>query len=210
MAKNDLWNYYGQINGLKVLNPMRDRFQKKKILNNNEISIVYLGRLDISKGVIDLVDAFNSYCLIFPETIIRLQIAGSGSQIQKVKFLVEKNKNVSFVGALPYSEIDDYLNKAHYTIIPSKFDNLPTVGLESLMNQTPILISNTTGLTNELMEGVECFKFDANVESMIRLFEKIEKQIDINKQQQMSINARKTFLKKFSVESYFFAMEKII
>jgi glycosyltransferase involved in cell wall biosynthesis len=101
---------------------------------------------------------------------------------------------------LTYEKIDAYLNQSHFTIIPSKIDNLPTVGLESLMNKTPLLISNNTGLSDYLVDGKDCFKFDSTVESMISLFEKVESKFDSH--EQMSDEARKTFTAKFSLNSY--------
>jgi len=208
-AKEDLLTYFGQKNGLKILNPMKDRFIQKEILSEKEIIIVYLGRIDASKGVIDMINAFNSYCLKKPDTIIRIKIAGSGSQREEAIGLMKQNCNITYAGGLTYNQVDSYLSNAHFTIIPSKFDNLPTVGLESLMNKTPLLISYTTGLTQELTDGFECVKFDPNVESMVSLFGNIEN-MGIHTQQILESNARKTFLEKFSVKSYFHSIESII
>ncbi|MNY73449.1 hypothetical protein D3C86_2122430 [compost metagenome] len=76
------------------------------------------------------------------------------------------------------------------------------------MNKTPLLISNTTGLTDYLIEGKECFKFDSNIDSIVLLFEKIEKNID--KQEQMSKDARATFLNLFSMDNYCNEFSKMI
>ena len=91
------------------------------------------------------------------------------------------------------------MNQSHFTIIPSKFDNLPTVGLESLMNQTPLLISSATGLADYLEEGKDCFKFTPSVDAIEELFGKIESNTN---NEQMSLNARNTFLNKFSISNY--------
>jgi glycosyltransferase involved in cell wall biosynthesis len=104
------------------------------------------------------------------------------------------------LGGLKYSAIDDYLKESHFTIIPSKYDAFNVVGIESLMNQTPLLISNTTGLADYLTDGKECFKFDPNVSSMVSLFDKIEN--NFNLYEQMSFDARATFLDKFGMETY--------
>lgn len=200
LAKNDLQVFFNVKKGLVVLNPMMERFEKKILISKDSIVISYLGRLDSSKGVVNLVHAFNNYKQKFANTKIILKIAGSGSQESEIINLAKKNTSIHYIGGLSYDKIDDYLNKSHFAIIPSKFDNLPTVGLESIMNQTPLLISNSTGLADYLIDGKECFKFDSNIGSMILLFEKVENNFE--SWEQMSINARDTFLLKFSIEKY--------
>lgn len=199
LAKLDLEKYYAVKNGIVVLNPMKDRLKNKTILKKN-IVISFLGRLDPSKGVIDLVTAFKIYSKKNKTSNIILNIAGTGIQENKIKQLIENESKIFYLGGLSYDKIDDYLGKSHFTVIPSKVDNLPTVGLESLMNQTPLLISNDVGLANYLEDGVDCFKFNSDVKSMISLFERVENNFDM--QIQMSFHARNTFLAKFNIENY--------
>ncbi|MEO8234790.1 MAG: glycosyltransferase family 4 protein [Flavobacterium sp.] len=208
MAKKDLLNYFSAKNGVVVLNPMADRFVSKIPISNENIIISYLGRLDISKGVFDLIEAFNSYKEKKMNSKIILNIAGSGSQESEIVEIIKDNSSVIFLGALSYEKIDDYLNKSHFTIISSKFDNLPTVGLESLMNKTPLLISNSTGLTNYLTDENDCFKFDSNLDSLIKVFEKVE--ANFNSHQVMSENARKTYEEKFTLSDYCANMLELI
>lgn len=208
LAKEDLEKYFHCQNSVKVLNPMKDRFTEKITVDSDFIVISYLGRLEPSKGVVELIDAFLAYKNKFQTSKILLNIAGNGNQHDQILELSNSHNHINFHGALPYNEIDQYLNKSHYTIIPSKFDNLPTVGLESMMNQTPLLISNGTGLTRELTDEVECFKFNPTLEEMISLFEKVKnnhKNCDF-----MGTEARKTYLQKFGTDSYCAKIKKII
>jgi len=208
LANEDLKKYFDLKNGIKVLNPLKDRFYKKNEISPNLIVISYLGRLEPSKGVLDLIKAFVKYKRKFTDSKIILNIAGTGSQQEKIQSLIDNNPGIIYHGGLSYDKIDTYLNESHFTVISSKFDNLPTVGLESMMNQTPLLISNTTGLSSELEEGLECFKFNSTIEEMVLLFERVENNFD--KQQEMGINARKTFLKKFGIYTYCQTIEKLV
>lgn len=200
MAKKDLKDYYANNKGVVILNPMPDRLKAKINISEDNIIISFLGRLDLSKGVFELVTAFKLYVAKVQTSMIRLNIAGSGSQQEEIIKLIKGISSIHFVGGLPYDKIDEYLNKSHFTIITSKFDAFNVVGLESMMNATPLLISNTTGLSEYLTEGKECFKFDANVDAMVELFEKIENNFESH--EQMSMNARATFLNKFSMKEY--------
>lgn len=208
LAKLDLENFYSYNKGIVLLNPMTDRFKNKLTISNEKIVISYLGRLDPSKGVLELIEAFQQYKKKCPTSNIIIQIAGSGNQEVIIKKLAKANYSIHFLGQLEYHKIDDYLNKSHYCIIPSKSDNLPTVGLESLMNQTPLLVSKATGLADYLVEGKDCYKFDPNVESILALFNTIETKFNDNRQ--MGVNARDTFLNQFTISNYCEDLKQII
>jgi glycosyltransferase involved in cell wall biosynthesis len=208
LARKDLESFFRSNKGLVVLNPMVDRFKNKKVISNENVVISYLGRLDPSKGVVDLIKAFLKYIRENPKSKLILNIAGGGSEASVISELIKDCPFMHYVGGLPYNKIDEYLNASHFAIIPSKFDNLPTVGLEAMMNQTPLLIANSTGLTSYLVDGKECFKFDSNIESMVQLFHKVEK--DINKNEQMSFEARNTFLNQFSIDTYCNSFSQIV
>lgn len=200
LAKDDLKSFYGAKNSFVLLNPMVDRFEKKQPISSENITISFLGRFDPSKGIVDLIKAFSKYRQANPNSKIILNIAGSGSQEAEIKELIKHNNAIHYIGFLTYDKIDAYLSQSHFTIIPSKIDNLPTVGLESIMNQTPLLISNNTGLTQYLTDEKDCFKFDPTIDSMVTLFEKIENKSDCF--DQMSKESRITFLNNFSMKSY--------
>lgn len=208
LAKKDLASFHGIRNVAVVLNPMVDRFQSKKNLIKNIIIISYLGRLDASKGVIDLIKAYNEYKMKVKNSKVILRIAGTGSQTVKIKELVNSSMGIEYFGGLKYDCIDDYLNESHFTVIPSKHDAFNVVGVESMMNQTPLLISNTTGLADYLTDGKECFKFDSNIASMVALFGRVESNFDL--QEQMSRNARILFLEKFSMKMYCDTFSKFV
>ena len=200
LAKEDLELFFGIKNSFVLLNPMIDRFGVKKTLSTDSITISFLGRFDPSKGVIDLIEAFLIYKDKNPSSKIILNIAGGGRQEAEIKALVKNHEEINYFGLLPYHGVDDYLNKSNYTIIPSKSDAFNVVGIESIMNQTPLLLSTRTGLSHYLVDGKECYKFDPTIESMVDLFEKVENNIACYKQ--MSIEARATFIDKFTIQRY--------
>lgn len=199
-AKEDVFNYFLIKESVVVLNPIMDRFIEKINISKTKIVISFLGRLDISKGVLDLVKAYLLHIKKVPNSQIVLNIAGSGVLENELVMLISDVKTINFLGKLPYDKVDSYLNKSHYTIIPSKFDNLPTVGLESLMNETPLLISNQTGLSEYLTDNYDCYKFEPTMNSIIQVFERVESNFDF--QNEMAKNARKTYEENFKMNTY--------
>lgn len=200
MSELDLYRVYNIQKSKVILNSISDRYKTKSQISGNKIIISYLGRLDPSKGVKELIEAFKKYKLSFPDSKLLLNIAGGGTLEKFFKEMTNEIDGIRFLGPLKYSEIDDYLCNSHFTVIPSLFDNLPTVGLESLMNATPLLISSNTGLTEYLTEGENCFKFNINDNSLFELFGKLE---TLNEELiTMRINARETYQNLFSMEKY--------
>lgn len=208
LSKLDLIDYFKINKGIKVLNPMNDRFQVIKESNANEILLSYLGRIDKSKGIFLLVEAFNLYSQQNIKTRIRLQIAGSGSEENDLLKAIKPNNKVNYIGGLTYDKVDGFLRKGTHTIIPSYCDNLPTVGIESLMNGIPLLISKNTGLTLELEEDVSCITFNPKTNELIELFNDLDN--DKYNYLQLKVNARKIYLEKFSVDSYCETIVKLI
>jgi glycosyltransferase involved in cell wall biosynthesis len=199
-AKLDLKAHYKLDKTIVLLNPMVDRFSEKAKISTNEIVISYLGRLDKSKGIVELISAFEIYKSQNQHSKIILNIAGNGSLST---FVTEKSKTIAglqFYDFLAYKNIDSYLNASHFVIIPSKIDNLPTVGLEALMNQTPLLISNQTGLADYLIDGASCYKFDPSEKGILSLFHKVETNFFEHKK--MEFSARATYIKQFSINTY--------
>ena len=61
LGKEDLKSFFGAKNATVLLNPMIDRFKVKENISSNSIIISFLGRLNPTKGVIDLVKAYIKY-----------------------------------------------------------------------------------------------------------------------------------------------------
>jgi glycosyltransferase involved in cell wall biosynthesis len=172
LANEDLIKYFKLNKGIVILNPLKDRFKEKPISYHykNEKLITYLGRLDDAKGIEDLVLAYNKYIEKNPNSIVKLRIIGKGNLANFVKENIVINSKIEFIEGISYEEVDHYLSESYFNIIPSKTDNLPTVGIESLMNAVPIIISNSTGLTHYLEDNVNCFKIDSNIDSILKVF----------------------------------------
>jgi glycosyltransferase involved in cell wall biosynthesis len=201
LAAADLEKFYQVYHHKTVVNPLTDRFKGKITTNQKDITLTFLGRLDDNKGIFMLLEAYERYITNHPESNIKITIAGNGPDKEKVTELIKKTPNIDFRGEVNYGDVDHLLNASDFTIIPSKADNLPTVGLESLMNQTSLLVSNQTGLTTYLEDGIDCVKFNPNVDAIYKVLEKTET-FTRDQISEMGINARKTYQKLFTIENY--------
>ena len=191
-----------------VLNPLKDRYAKPDKTDYDKIVISYLGRFEISKGVIELLKAFLEYTGSNSQTKIRLQFAGRGSLTDEIAKICLNNQAIILKGSVPYNEVDNYLRLSDYVIIPSLSDNLPTVGIESLMNGVPLLLSAQTGFAHYMEDGVNSYLFQPSVEGILDVFKKIE--INQSKYNYMSINARKAYLDNFTLHGYYSKISELL
>lgn len=198
LAKEDLEKTFGVSNCTLVPNAIPDRYETTT-LDQDGITLSYLGRLVPTKGVLDMVAAFKEYLIIVPHSVLRLRLAGSGKQESDLLAMIDGVPQITFVSQLPYKEIDEFLRTSSFSIIPSKFDNLPTAGIESLMNKVPLLISEHTGLTKYIEHGKSGFVFSPEKEAMKVLFSEIEQ---INNTMAMRVAARKVYDDHFSMPNY--------
>lgn len=110
----------------------------------------YLGRLSEEKGLETLIDAANR----MPEH--RLIIIGEGPMKNKLQNLAMEN--ITFVGALEWDKLKQFVNKAQFTVIPSEWYEVgPLTAIESLCLGTPVLgarIGNIPALIDEPSTGL--------------------------------------------------------
>jgi glycosyltransferase involved in cell wall biosynthesis len=191
-----------------ILNAIEDRKSKERNLLKRKkfYKISYLGRLDPSKNVKLLLTSFIEFKEKNPTSILSLSVAGSGQDSKEIKRVCNKYEYLNFEGALSYNKVDSFLSNTDYTIIPSISDNLPTVGIESLMNGTPILISVDTGLSKYCSNNKNSIIFKPTKKGLIKLFEKVLNDDFLD----MKLEARKLFEKKFSIATYCKEFENLI
>jgi glycosyltransferase involved in cell wall biosynthesis len=208
LAKKDICETFNinPNNTRVILNAIEDR-NKNRINTYNPKLITYLGRLDPSKNVTLLVESFIEFKMKNPTSDLRLNIAGSGPKSKEISSICYKYSFLNFKGAIPYEKVDDLISNSAYTIIPSLSDNLPTVGIESLMNGTPIIISNKTGLSKYCFNGKNSIVFNPIKSELIKIFEKISNEIPNEK---IRSEARNLFEKKFNINTYSKEIEKLV
>ena len=210
-AKTDLAGFFKNKNGITILNPLPDRLLNQIPKNSTKkIIIAYLGRLDPTKNVLEMLQAFSIHLKEYPESSLELRIAGSGILEESIKTKVKEMEEVKFLGKLNYSQVDGFISESHYLIVPSKFDNLPTVVLEALMNATPVLVSKSTGTAHYLTDDFDGFLFNKDIESMKKLFDRVYLDSSNIKIEEMAKNARETYQRLFTLEKYYEEMEKVI
>lgn len=131
-------------------------FEKQYSIPANNSVILYLGRLIKRKGVLDLIEAFDS----INKDNKTLLIAGDGELKQQCIDFVNNNEinNVCFVGKIQPKERAAFYKRACVMVLPS----YPYKGVieawgltvnESLQFGTPVIATNCVGAAYDLLDG---------------------------------------------------------
>ena len=184
----------------------------------DDIVIVYSGRVNKDKGVSELIDAI---LLIKDAPKLKLMIIGGtfyGNTNQDDEFIsILKKKaqkirdKIVFTGFVPYKEIPNYLQMADFAVLPSMWDE--PFGLtiaEAMAAGLPVITTRSGGIP-ELCEGVativEREDITKNLAAAIHdLYHNPEKR---NKMAKAIVERAKLFDKEEYVKKIFAALESI-
>lgn len=117
------------------------------------IKIGVVGRLVEKKGVDTLIAA--AAILKSKNINVELEIAGSGPLEQELKTQVrnaDMENSVSFIGALPHTEVADFISALDVFVLPCKqdrdgdMDGIPVVLMEAMMSGIPVISTQLSGI----------------------------------------------------------------
>ena len=122
--------------------------------------LLYIGTIIRKKGVFELPNILEKVTAEYPEATLVL-IGADASDIQtgasstwelvSQKMKTKNLKNATYLGKIPYQEVQDYIKKAHVCVFPSFAETLGMVTIESMALQKPVVNTNI-GWAQELME----------------------------------------------------------
>jgi len=184
-------------------------------------SLIYVGKLNFSKGVPQLIKAFKQICQD-EEIKCELFLAGSGKGKEKDEIykLVKNEKNIHFLGQLEQEKLSNYFKKSDLFVLPSFYDGFPNVLLEALSCGCRAIITDLPGIKQTLektcgesevvkylplpkMESIDQPKKDELPEFIKNLKELIKEQIMICKHEKKDLEYAKKVKTKFSWEALF-------
>ena len=129
-------------------------------LNNDDFLLVYSGRVNREKGIMELLEAID---LLKEKPHIKLMVIGSsffGNATNDDEFMKElkakaksMQSRIIFTGFIPYSDMPSYLSMADIAVIPSMWDDpFPTTVLEAQAIGLPIITTRRGGIPEEVTE----------------------------------------------------------
>lgn len=124
--------------------------------------ILYIGTIIRKKGVLELPDIFKKVRKKYPEA--KLVLIGSDSydiqtkskstwELMQQECSDEDLKAISYLGKIPYNEVQEFIKKANVCVFPTFAETLGMVTIESMALQKPVVNSNIGWAQELLVDG---------------------------------------------------------
>jgi len=151
-----------------------DRMEARRALNLPDGRLIlYVGRLESAKGVLDLLDAFGRIASGSPK--LRLALVGSGSEMPRCQEAVAKWPGRVFVpGAQPLAQVGQWTAACDILTLPSWNEGTPNVVLEALASGRRVVATQVGGIpdvlcSTDLGEMVPPRRPDLLAEALVRV-----------------------------------------
>jgi glycosyltransferase involved in cell wall biosynthesis len=166
---------------------------------------LYVGRIEPEKGLLTLIKAFES-------TGFNLKIIGfstSGFDDELKNYLKNKNENIEFLGRKSFNEIQGYLCKCAFTIVPSEwYDNFPNSILESYAFRKCVIATNIGSLKEMVLDGETGLLF--KIKNHLDLREKITRLFNNGAEcRRLGLNAFARLNTEYSEKEHYVKLIKI-
>lgn len=141
-------------NGIELEN-----FQNSKPEIFEKETILYIGTLIRKKGVLELPEIFHKVRNVLPQA--KLILIGGDSydiktnsnstwELMQNQFTADDLKNVSYLGKIPYHEIQNHIRNANVCVFPSFAETFGMVTIEAMALQKAV-VNSDIGWSKELI-----------------------------------------------------------
>jgi glycosyltransferase involved in cell wall biosynthesis len=135
---------------------VRDRLEARQKLDIDPASqaVVYIGRMDVKKGLRELVEAA---ALLRPERPnLHVYLVGEGPDRPIIEKAIQAHNAAGYIHALPGCAFDDvagWMAAANLVTLPSYMEGCPNVVLEALASGRPVVATNVGGIPEIMNEA---------------------------------------------------------
>ena len=158
--------------------------------------IFSLRRLDPTKGIHILIQAFKTICDRYPK--LQLVIAGDGPEAQNLKDLAASlgiSEKVHFIGTVSLADGIAFLKGAEMTVVPSISEAGGLINVEAQAASCPVVASDVGGIPEYISHGDGGLLFKSG--DADDLAEKMARIIDDEKLKQKLVGAGLRYSKRF-------------
>jgi glycosyltransferase involved in cell wall biosynthesis len=190
--KNDNVKYIG--NGVDqnkyYPNDARNEFDEKYVL--------FVGRIGYRKGVFDFLECAEN--IIKTNKDIKFKMIGKGPLLEKAINQISDKKlssNVEILGYVDENKLIDLYRNAYLTLIPSYYEGLPNVLLESMASGVPVIATKVGGVPEVISDGTNGILVDPG--DVDEMFNKLNYLIENTRiRDDIGIQARNTIIKRYT------------
>jgi len=178
-------------------------FTPKYFKNNNEIKILYVGRLEENKGVGVISEVISRICSEFPNVVflfIGQNKKCEGSNFTWRDYIRYKTGecNVIFFDPISTKELIKFYQQSQICIFPSIFEAFGMVVLEAMACGKPVIVTRVGAFPEIVVNDVNGILISPeNSEELLRAIKRLL--CDEMLREKLGENARKTIEEKFSL-----------
>ena len=148
-GKANTFTYYSGVDTYKFYpsSKIRKDFRNRLGYIDDDFVILFVGRLTKSKGVYDLLEAYD--CLLSANLSIKLLLVGSLSEETSLKKRIQRlgiKGRVTLTGGVGHEDIPGFMNAADAFVLPSWMEGLPNVVMEACACELPVIASAVGGI----------------------------------------------------------------
>lgn len=151
-----------------IPNVVGKEYNSRSHLNNNDL--IYVGRLEPEKGVLDLIEITEKIKITIPD--IKLDIYGEGSQLDMMKKLTKEKdleSNIIFHGFKAPEDLKKAYAKSSLFVLPSHKESFGIVILEAMSCGVPtIAFDEATGAKDIIENKIDGYIIkNRNIDEMV-------------------------------------------
>lgn len=129
-------------------------------VNNSKMKLItFVGRIEKTKGVKDLIDAIEKI-----DANIKCVLIGDGEYKKELVEYVNNNTNIKnkvwFLGSLNAEEVNNWIALSKLVVLPSYYETQGIVLLEANSHKKPVIASNINGINEVITDGVNGLLFE--------------------------------------------------
>jgi len=133
----------------------------KPTKEKNDNILLSVGRINPVKGFEIIIESLSSVIKKFPDVILRIVGPVQDEEyLQKLKATASRvncEKNVEFIGPVPYSQIGEFYNSSTIFILTSKDEGQSNVTLEAMACGKPVIATPVGAIPDVINDGVNGF-----------------------------------------------------
>jgi len=148
-----------------LFTPMNSRTKKSN--QNVKIHILLVALLDPKKGVPYLLEALAR--LKTKRNDFALDIVGDGpskGEYEEMAFKLGLTEVVHFHGLKPKKEVAEFMRRSEFFVLPSEWENLPSVLIEAMASGLPIIATKVGGIPEIINEETGVLVLPKNAEAL--------------------------------------------
>ncbi len=135
---------------------------KKQLRSENELTVLYVGRLERFKGVTILAEAIPHVLREFPN--VRFVLAGedrptpqSESQHRELELQLRASNvlsQVKFLGRVDHFQLEDWYSSADICVVPSMYESFSYTCAEAMAAGKPVVATRVGGIPETVCDGL--------------------------------------------------------